>query len=142
MFDSAKAKIGDGTIDLNSHAFKMVLTSNSYTPTRATHDELADVTNEVANGNGYTSGGAALANPSFNQTSGTAKWDADDVSWTASGGSIGPIRNAVIYDDTVSGDPLVCYCVLEASDLTITDGQTMTVQFSASGILTLSGATS
>lgn len=142
MYDSAKEYIGDGTIDLDSHTFKIMLTTNSYTPDRGTHTQKSDVTNELSTAFGYTAGGATLSSVTWGQTGGTATFDAADVSWTASGGSIGPFRNAVIYDDTAGNDELLCYCVLNSSDLTATDGQTFTIQFNASGILTLSGATS
>lgn len=141
MYNSARAYIGDGTIDLNSHTFKLMLTSNSYTPSAA-HTVKADVTNEVSNGNGYTSGGATLSSVTFNYSGTTATWDAADVSWTASGGSIGPIRIGVIYDDSAANDELVCYCILDTGDITVTNSSTFTVAFNASGILSLTGATS
>lgn len=143
MYNSAREYIGDGVIDLDTHTFKILLTSNSYTPNPA-HTVYADITNQVANGNGYTTGGATLANVTWGHTGTTATWDADDVVWTASGGSIGPIRNAVIYDDTPSSPakPLVCYCVLDSADITVSNSSTFTIAFNASGILTLSGADS
>jgi hypothetical protein len=39
-------------------------------------------------------------------------------------------------------NPLVAYCVLDSADITISDGNTLMIQINASGILTLSGATS
>lgn len=142
MYDAAKAKIGDGTFDMNSHTFKVQLHTNSYTPNRATQAVRADLSNELTTANGYTAGGVALATPTFNQAAGVATWDAADPSWTASGGSIGPFRIAVIYDDTAASDDLVCYCILDSADITATTGQTVTLTLSASGILALSGATS
>lgn len=142
MYDSAKASIGSGLFDMDGHTFKIILTSNSYTPNRATQTVLADVTNQLSTANGYTSGGATLASVTWGQTSGTATFDAADPAWTASGGDIGPFRIAVIYNDTAASDPLLCYCVLHSADLTILNGQTGTIALNASGILTLSGATS
>jgi hypothetical protein len=142
MFDAAKAKIGDGTFDMNSHTFKVQLHTNSYTPNRATQAVRADLTNELSTANGYTAGGLALSSLTFNQSGGTAAFDAADPAWTASGGNIGPFRIAVIYDDTAASDDLVCYCILDSADITITDTQTGTIVLNASGILTLSGATS
>ena len=141
MYNSAREYIGDGTIDLDTNTFKMLLTSNSYTPS-ASHTVYADITNQVANGNGYTTGGETLANVTWGHSGTTATWDADDAVWTATGGAIGPIRNAVIYDDTASGKPLVCYCVLDSADITVSNSSTFTIAFNASGILTLSGADS
>lgn len=142
MYDNAKLEIAKGTIDLDSHTFKVLLTSNSYTPSRSAHTVKADVTNELSTANGYTAGGATLGSVTVTNSSGTTTFDAADASWTASGGSIGPFRNAVIYDDTHASDALLAYCVLESSDLTATAGQTATIVFNASGILTFSGATS
>lgn len=141
MYNSAREYIGDGTIDLDTNTFKMLLTSNSYTPNPA-NTVYADITNQVANGNGYTTGGATLTSVTWTHTGTTATWDAADVSWTATGGTIGPIRNAVIYDDTSASKVLVCYCILDSGDINVTNGSTFTVAFNASGILTLSGADS
>lgn len=141
MYDSAKEFIGDGTIDLDTQTFKITLHTNSYTPNRGTQSVYSDLTNELSTANGYTNGGATLSNVTWAQTSGTAKFDADDPSWTASGGNIGPFRIAVIRS-TSGSEPLLCYSILEGSDLTINSGQTGTIVINASGILTLSGATS
>lgn len=142
MYDSAKEYIGDGTIDLDTHTFKIQLHTNTYTPNRATQSVRADLSNELSTGSGYTAGGATLGSVTWAQSSGTATFDAADPTWTASGGTIGPFRIAVIYDDTAASDELLCYCVLDSSDISATDGQTVTIALNASGILTLSGATS
>ena len=143
MYDSAKEFIGDGTIDLDTHTFKVQLQSSSYTPNRSTQTVRADLTNELATGSGYTATGATLGTVTWAQSSGTATFDSADPSWTASGGNIGPFRYAVIYDDTAASDELLCYCEVDTTtDLTATDGQTVTIALNASGILTLSGATS
>jgi hypothetical protein len=145
LYDSAKLRIGDGTIDLDTHTFKIQLHSSSYTPNRATQAVRADLTNELSTANGYTATGATLGSVTYAQTAGTATWDAADPSWTASGGSL-VASYAVIYDDTPTSpaDPLVGYCLLDTApaDITATTGQVLTIQFNASGIFTLSGATS
>lgn len=142
MYDNAKLEIAKNTIDLDSHTFKVQLHTNSYTPNRSTHTVRADLTNELSTANGYTATGQALTSVTVTNSSGTTTFDAADPAWTASGGSIGPFRIAVIYDDTHASDALLAYCILESSDLTATAGQTATIALSASGILTLSGATS
>lgn len=145
MFDSAKEYIGDGTIDMDDNTFKVLLTTNSYTPNIATHTVKTDVTNELSTGNGYTAGGATLASVTWTHSGSTTKFDSADPVWTASGGSIGPFRRAVIYrSGTVNSvtDALVCHCLLDSDDITVTDTNTYTIQMHASGILTLSGAAS
>lgn len=46
-----------GSIDFDTDTFKVLLTTSTYTENKDTHDFRDDVTNEVAAGGGYTSGG-------------------------------------------------------------------------------------
>ena len=55
--------------------------------------------NEVANGNGYTTGGVTLANASVITNSTSGCFDADDPSWTS---ATFTARGAMIYNDTES----------------------------------------
>lgn len=144
LYHAAKEYIGDGTIDLDTHSFKMALFTSASNANTLTNSTLAQLTNEHANGNGYTTGGEDLANVTWGQTGGTATFDADDVVWTASGGSI-TARYAVIYrTGTVNtvADALLAVCLLDTApaDVEATDGNTLTVEIHAGGIFTLSGA--
>jgi hypothetical protein len=148
MYNQAKEWIGDGTIDLDGHEFKMALFLSTSNCATLTHDEYGDLDNEHANGNGYTTGGAACtgtisAANQWLRTDGTVKFDCDDVVWTASGGSI-TARYAVIYDDTHATKALLCYCLLDSApaDVTATTGNTLTVTIHADGVFTLSGMAS
>jgi hypothetical protein len=49
---------------------------------------LANGSTEIANGNGYTTGGKALSNFRFTYSSGLVTVKADDASWRATGGSL------------------------------------------------------
>ena len=132
-----KNNLGNGAIDLDSHAFKAVLTNTA--PTIATDDELADVT-QIANGNGYLTGGVDLTSVTWSETGaglGVWRFNAADFTWTASGGSIGPFRYIMIYDDTSTGDKLVGYYDY-ATNITITDGNAFTVDIGTNGIFELS----
>lgn len=145
VYDAAKANIGNGLIDLDTHTFKINLflsTSNCDTLGVGT-GLLADLTNQVATANGYTQNSKTLTSVVYTQTAGTATFDSDDPVWTASGGSI-TARFAVIYDSSAAGNPLVCVCLLDTApaDVTATSGNTLTITMNASGIFTLSGATS
>lgn len=143
LYESAKEFLADGRIDLDTHSFKVALFLSSSNCNTLSHDELADLTNEVANGAGYTTGGATLASVTWNRSGGTVTFDAADPVWTASGGPI-TARFAVIYDDTDASDALLAVCLLDVTpaDVTATDGNTFTIQMNASGIFTLSGAAS
>lgn len=141
VYDSAKLKIAQGIIDLDTHTFKMALFQSTSNCNTLTHDELADLTNQ-ASGGGYTAGGYTITNTVLNQSGDTTYFDGDPVSITASGGNI-TARFAVIYDDTVSGDPLLAVCLLDTApaDITITDGNTTTITPHTNGFISFSGAT-
>lgn len=141
FYQSFREYMADGSIDLDTDTFKVMLVSSSYTPNAGTHTAKADVTNELSTANGYTAGGATLGSVTWSRSGGTVTFDADDTTWTASGGSI-TARYAVIYDDTStspSADLLVAYILLDTTpaDVTATDGNTLTLQWNASGIFTL-----
>ena len=133
MLHEAMLNIGNGLIDLDSHSFKAVL--SLVAPVQATSALLADIT-QIANGNGYTTGGVTLASVTYTESgAGTGIWvfTCADFLWTASGGSIADFRYVVIYDDTAAGDPLVLYIDYGAT-LTITSGNTFTVDVQATGL--------
>lgn len=123
---------GNGAIDLDSHTFKAFLSNTTFDD--AVVDEYADIT-EIANGNGYTTGGQALTSVTWAETgagTGIWQWTAADFSWTASGGSI-VFRYVLIYSDTSTGDKLVGYWDAGAST-TIPNGFIFTMDIGASGI--------
>lgn len=142
LHDKAKEYMGDGTIDMDGDAFKMGLALSTSNIATTSVNGYAAVTNEHANANGYTTGGAAVASPTWIESSGTVTFDCADQVWTASGGSI-TARFAFIYDDTVTtpvADPVLCHSLLDntPADVTATDGNTFTVEINASGVFALS----
>lgn len=97
---------------------------------------LANIT-QIGAGNGYTTGGTATS-MSTSTSSGTAKVTGTDVVFTASGGSVGPFRYAVLYNDspTSPADPLMAWWDY-GSSVTLADTETFTVDFDATnGIAT------
>lgn len=60
IYNSFWEDLGKGDIDLLVDTFKLVLVTSSYTPNKDTHNRADDITNEVANGNGYTTGGVTI----------------------------------------------------------------------------------
>lgn len=97
-----------------------------------------DIT-EIAPGNGYTAGGTAVTITSSAHTAGTYKLVGNDVVFTASGGSIGPFRYAILYNDTPAApaDPLIGWWDY-GSSITLNSGESFTVDLDqANGILTL-----
>lgn len=127
FFDEFKGNLGLLRINLETDTFKVALTNTA--PTVATDDELADIT-QISAGNGYTTGGATVGTSSWDETgAGTGVWrfTSADVAFTASGGSIGPFRYAVLYSDTSTGDKLVGYLDY-GSGLTLPDGGVFTIK--------------
>ena len=125
----------EGVHDWDAHVFKVMLSNSA--PNAATHAVRADST-EIGAGNGYTSGGTATT-ITTSETTGTAKVVGTDVVFTASGGSIGPFRYAILYNDTPTSpaDPLVGWWDY-GSAVTLADTETFTVDFDPSaGIFTL-----
>jgi hypothetical protein len=104
-------------------------------PNVATHAVRADAT-EIAAGNGYTSGGVSIANVG-SRSGGTFTLAGSDVTITASGGSIGPFRYVVLYNDTPTSpaDPLIAYWDY-GSSITLADTEPFTIDFVAS-VLTI-----
>lgn len=143
-YNSFKEYLGDGTIDMDGDVFKMALFDVGSNATSLGVIRYGSLTSEQANANGYTTGGKTVTASVWSLNGSTVTFDGSNVAWTASGGSI-TVRYAVIYDDTVSAvatDANVCMTTLDNSpaDVTVTDGNTLTIQINASGILTLSGA--
>lgn len=101
-----------------------------------TNTVKADIT-EISAGNGYTAGGTAASITSSSQSAGTYKLVLGDVVFTASGGSIGPFRYAVLYNDTATNDELIGWWDY-GSGVTLLTGETFTVDFDATnGVLTI-----
>jgi len=80
--------------------------------------------NEVANGNGYTTKGNALTSVTPVADSTTAVCDFADTSFTSASFTA---RGCMIFNDSASGDPS-CVIVDFGSDKTVTSG-TFTIQF-------------
>jgi hypothetical protein len=97
-----------GKHNFASDTFKIMLTNTVPNLT----DTIKANIGEISSGNGYTAGGVSITTGSATQTTGTFRWIASaDPVITASGGSIGPFRYAVVYNDTQTSPvkPLVGY---------------------------------
>lgn len=120
-------------IDLDNDTFKVVLLNGwSITPDGASLG-YADVSGNEISPSGYVAGGETLANTAVTQDDANnwAKWDADNVTWASLGAAT--ITAAVIYDDTVVGDPIVCAFEIATNS----NGGDYTLSFGANGIITL-----
>ena len=111
--------------NLGSDTLKVLLTN---TAPSLSNTVKADISGELSTANGYTAGGATITVTSSAQSSGLYTLIASDVTWTASGGSIGPFRYSVIYNDTAANDELIGYIDYGYS-VTVASGQTFTIDF-------------
>lgn len=131
--NGGRTKLLDGTFDIDSDSWKIALFL-SISNIGAASTTYAGLTNEVANANGYTTGGIAITLTLAGTTTVTVT-TATPMVWTAAGGSI-TARFAVIYE---VGGNVLCYCLLDSTpaDVTATDGNTFTITMNASGTFTL-----
>lgn len=118
--------------------FYIALSETTSTPT-VDFNTKAEVT-EVANGNGYTTGGISLTKNSTDfdvltedDTNDRGLIQLKDIVWTASGGDIpasgnGP-RWALLTDDNATQNSREIYVAWDlVSERTVTDTQTLTLQ--------------
>ena len=106
----------------------------------ATDTTLSGLTGtEATTATGYTAGGQSLANVAVTTvTTNDAKFDADDVTWTASGGSI-DAAFAVIYNDTDANDPPIAFIDFDGTQ-SAGDGTDFKVVWNANGIFSFTVA--
>ena len=142
LYNSAKEYIGDETIDLDGDTFNMVLCDASSNAATLSVTTYGGLTGELATASGYTQTGVVLTNVTWTNSSGTLTFDASDVSWLATGGSIAAYYS-VIMDDTATNDELLCYSLLDTTPslITATDGNPFTVAMNSNGIFRLGGGT-
>ena len=115
-------------VDYANDVFKMILMDTGFTFDPVAHDTYADVSaSELATGNGYTAGGATMSGVAVarNDSTNVTEITWNNVTWTASGGPIGPGPGAILYDDTVV-DTIVGYIDF-GGDQTQADGGIATI---------------
>ncbi len=120
--------------DLGADNIYLMLTN---TAPSAANAVKADIT-EIAAGNGYTANGLQCPVTSCTQTGGVLKLVLSNPgAWTASGGSIGPFRYAVLYNATPVSKPLIGFYDY-GSAVTLAAGEQFQGTFDATnGVLTI-----
>ena len=121
--------IAQGAVDFDANTFKAIAMKEGFVFNPATHDLYSDVSaSEQATGHGYTAGGVTMTGVSITQNDTDARADItwNNITWTASGGDVGPLAGVIIYDDSLTNDPIVGYINFGGS-YTVADGGTATV---------------
>ena len=134
-FNAFVEHLAEQVHNLGADTLKVLLTN---TAPIAGNSVKADLT-EISAGNGYSAGGTQSTISSSSQTSGTYKLVLADVVFTASGGTIGAFRYAVLYNDTPTSpaDPLIGYHDY-GSSITLQNTETFTWDADGTtGVLTL-----
>jgi hypothetical protein len=126
----------------NTSNFRMALLASTVTLDDANDELWAHVSaHEIAAGNGYTAGGAALSGVTLTQSAGVVTFTASAVVWTASGGYIPAWRYAYIYYlGTLNSkvNPLIAHALANtapADALATADTKLLTITPHASGII-------
>lgn len=132
-FQSFTKACAEKVHNLASDTLKVMLTNSAPVNTNTVKANLTD----ISAGNGYTAGGSQSSQVSSSQSSGTYKLVLSDVTFTASGGSIGPFRYAVLYNDTALNDELIGWWDY-GSSTTLASGESLLVDMDGTaGVLTL-----
>ena len=140
FYNSFREKLGEGDFDLSGTSVNFTMSlhtsaasANATNPVLSTY---ASIANEVANGNGYTTGGKSVSGRTWaaGGSAGVFRFDSTAVVWTATGGDVDSVKFAIIYQ---SGGKLVCYSKLSTSQFNLTQDNTLTVTPSANGIFEL-----
>lgn len=115
-----------------AQVYKVYLTNTAPVTTNTVYNTPAD----LSTSNGYTATGTTIGTITGSQTTGTFSFSGGtNPLWTASGGSIGPFRYAVLYNSTSGTLPLIGWWDYTAA-FTLTNGNAFQVTL-PSPILTI-----
>lgn len=131
-FNAFVENVAEKVHNLGSDQLVVALTNSAPT---ASNSVLADITQIT-----YTNlSSRNITTSTSSQTSGLYKLVVNDLTLTASGGSVGPFRYIVVYNDTPTSpaDPLIGYYDY-GSSLTLASGESLTIDFDGvNGLLTI-----
>ena len=124
-----KYLIATGAIDFENDSFIICLMDPGFVFNKDTHHQYSDISgSELNTAYGYTVKTKALAGVAVTEDDTNDRcsvtWNA--VSWTASGGAIGPTPGAIVIDDTATDDPVLGYIDF-GGEVTQADGGTGTI---------------
>jgi hypothetical protein len=133
---------GDYTVDWDngSWAVKAMLVKSAYTPDRATHDFIDDVSTHEISGTGYTAGGKALTGKAVTVSGTKVILDADDLSWTgATFSGANAVRYVVLYHDTGTPSTSRILGIVDLETSREVTAGTFNVNWDADGALKFTG---
>jgi len=126
---------GATKVDWTTDDIVVTLHTSSYTPDIDAHDFADDLTNELANGNGYDTGGITIASKTSGYDAANNRWEGGcaNLVWNFTA-SKSP-KWAVVWKDTETAgtSPLIGY--IDCG--TVTTDTTFTIAINAEGLLQL-----
>ena len=135
-FNQFVQDLSQGVHNLATNTLMVGLTNTAPVATNTIWSNIAEITA----GNGYTAGGNQAVQTSDVQTAGVDKLLlGNPATWTASGGTIGPFRYAVLYNATPTSPlkPLIGWYDY-GSSVTLAIGEQFQVAFDAvNGVFTI-----
>lgn len=123
-FNQFIADVNNEVHNFSTDTIKFYLTNATPLATNTVKANIAEITA----GSGYTAGGEIIPIISSTQTGGLYELDVDQtpIVITATGGTVGPFRYLVVYNDTAASDNLISYYDY-GSSITLQDTETLTV---------------
>lgn len=145
IFEQFYVDVCEGVHNLETDTIRMALVTNAVTPAAGDSDPRFGAgggtnyaTPQVTAGGNYPAGGFTLANPSVTLVSGSARFDADDVTAAQDASNPDNARWGILYNDTAAGKQAIGFLDLGAvSDLSAGPFSTT---WSASGIAEVGAA--
>lgn len=125
-----------GNMNLNTDTLKVMLTNTAPVATNHVYSDISAT--ELANGNGYTTGGATVPGTGTSNSSGTESVAATAITFTSVTGNMGPFRYVVFYDNTPATKTLIGWADYGSSiTLNGAAGETFVITPSGNVLLTL-----
>lgn len=120
-FNSFVEALAEKVHNLGSDQLVIALTNSAPI---ASNTQLSDLT-QIS----YTNlSSRNITTSSSSQTSGTYRLILNDLTLTASGGSVGPFRYVVVYNDTATNDELIAWFDY-GSSITLNNGEQLNIDF-------------
>ena len=129
-FNDFVNQLAEKTHNLNADDIRVYLSNAAPSPSNTVKANIAEITAE----HGYAAGGPSVT-PVWTCPSGVGTLAGTNPVVTASGGTVGPFRYVIFYNNTPAGKNLIGWWDY-GSSITLADTETFTLQFGAN-ILTI-----